>query len=45
MKPDECPNSEDISERIFSLPMHPELSEEDLKYILAGVEKVAKYYS
>jgi hypothetical protein len=24
--------------------MHPELSDEDLKNILAGVEKVAKYY-
>jgi perosamine synthetase len=44
MKPDECPISEDISERIFSLPMHPELSNEDLENILAGVEKVEKYY-
>ena len=44
MKPEECPISEDISTRTFSLPMHPELSDEDLKNILAGVEKVAKYY-
>jgi len=44
MKPDECQISEDISERIFSLPMHPELSDEDLKSILAGVEKVVNYY-
>jgi dTDP-4-amino-4,6-dideoxygalactose transaminase len=44
MKPEECPISEDISKRIFSLPMHPELSDEDLKNILVGIEKVAKYY-
>lgn len=25
MKPEECPLSEKISKRIFSLPMHPEL--------------------
>jgi len=44
MKPEECPVSEDISERIFSLPMHPELSDDDLDKILAGVEKVATYF-
>jgi dTDP-4-amino-4,6-dideoxygalactose transaminase len=44
MKPEECPISEDVSKRIFSLPMHPELSDEDLKNILVGVEKVAEYY-
>ena len=44
MKPEECPISEDISKRIFSLPMHPELSDEDLEKILVGVEKVATYY-
>lgn len=45
MKPDKCPISENISEKIFSLPMHPELSDEDLENILTGVEKVANYYS
>jgi len=45
MKPEECPISEDISKRIFSLPMHPELSNEDLKKILEGAKKVASYYS
>jgi dTDP-4-amino-4,6-dideoxygalactose transaminase len=45
LKPEECPISEDISKRIFSLPMHPELSDEDLRNILGGVEKVASHYS
>jgi len=44
MKTEECPVSEDISKRIFSIPMHPELSDDDLEKILAGVEKVATYY-
>ena len=43
MEPEECPISEEISERIFSLPMHPQLSDEDLKNILAGVERVTAY--
>ena len=44
MNPEECSVSEDISKRIFSLPMHPELTDEDLEMILAGVEKVATYF-
>jgi len=44
MEPEECPVSEEISERIFSLPMHPQLSDEDLENILAGVERVAAYF-
>jgi len=44
LKPKPCPVSEDVSKRIFSLPMHPQLTNEDLKTILAGVEKVATYY-
>ena len=44
MKPEECPISQDISKRIFSLPVHPELPDEDLKNLLAGVEKVVKYH-
>jgi len=44
MKPEECPISEEVSRRIFSLPMHPELSDEDLKKILSGVEKVAAHF-
>lgn len=44
MKPEECPISEDISKRIFSLPMHPELTDEDLEKIMVGVEKVAVHF-
>ena len=44
MKPQKTPVSEAISERIFSLPMHPELTEEDLKNIVKGVEKVASHH-
>jgi len=44
MKPEKCPASEDVSKRIFSLPMHPELSDDDLEKILEAVEKVAAYF-
>lgn len=44
MKPQECPVSEEIADRVFSLPMHPGLSDEDLSNILAGVEKVAGFF-
>jgi perosamine synthetase len=44
MKPEECPISEDISTKIFSLPMHSELTDEDLENILEGVEKLVKYF-
>jgi perosamine synthetase len=44
MKPQECPVSEEVAQRIFSLPMHPWLSDEDLSNILAGVEKVAAQF-
>lgn len=30
-----CPVSEDVSQRVMSLPVHPSLKEEDLKYIAA----------
>ncbi len=44
LEPEECPVSEDISERIFSLPMHPELTDKDLENVLTGVEKVVSHY-
>ena len=44
MEPEACPVSEDVSERIFSIPMHPELSDEDIKLIIGGIEKVSNYY-
>lgn len=42
--PAPCPVSEAVSKRIFSLPMHPALTDEDLEYIVVGVEKVAGHY-
>ena len=44
LEPEECPVSEDVAKRIFSLPMHPELTDEDLENVLAGVEKVVSHY-
>jgi perosamine synthetase len=44
MKPEPCPISEEISERIFSLPIHPYLSDKNLNEIREGVEKVATYF-
>ena len=44
LKPGACPVSEEISERIFSLPMHPYLTDKNLNEIRKGVEKVANYY-
>jgi len=44
MSPGKCPVSEEISKKIFSLPMHPELTDDDLNKILRGIEKVASYY-
>ncbi len=45
LKPKPCPVSEDLSTRIMSLPMHPYLSDTDLKKVVEGVGKVASYYS
>lgn len=42
--PQYCPVSEDLSTRILSLPMHPFLTELELKYVVAGVEKVVNHY-
>lgn len=44
MKPGACPVSEETSKRVFSLPMHPYLSDKNLKEIQEGVEKVATYF-
>ena len=42
--PEPCPVSEDVSKNIFSLPMFPDLTDENLNDIVAGTEKVAAYY-
>ncbi len=44
LKPKSCPVSEKLSKRIFSLPMHPYLSDIDLAKVVEGVEKIAGYY-
>jgi dTDP-4-amino-4,6-dideoxygalactose transaminase len=38
------PVAEDISKRVFSIPVHPSLSEEDLKKILKALEKASSYF-
>lgn len=44
MKPEPCPVADNISKRVLSLPIHPNLSEEDLSAIIKGVAKVSEYY-
>jgi perosamine synthetase len=44
MMPEECPVSDDVSKRIFSLPMHTSLTDDDLRTIVAGVEKVSAHF-
>ena len=38
------PVTEDVCKRVVSLPVHPALTEEDLKAIVRAVEKVATYF-
>jgi dTDP-4-amino-4,6-dideoxygalactose transaminase len=44
MKPEPCSVSEEVSRNILSLPMHPHLTEDELKLIVEGVEKVTSHY-
>jgi len=44
MHPERCPASEETSNRIFSLPIHPGLTDEEFAKILEGVEKVATFF-
>jgi perosamine synthetase len=39
-----CPIAEEMSKRVFSIPVHPSLSEEDLKKILQALEKVSSHF-
>jgi len=43
-KVDECPVAESVSERIFSLPVHPHLNKTTLEKIIEALELVAGYY-
>ncbi len=42
--PAPCPVSEDLSERILSIPLHPFINDDEINYIIEGVEKVVGYY-
>jgi perosamine synthetase len=39
-----CPVAEDVSKRVFSVPVHPSLGEDDLKKILEALEKVSSHF-
>jgi dTDP-4-amino-4,6-dideoxygalactose transaminase len=39
-----CPVAEDVSKKVFSVPVHPSLSDEDLGKILEALEKVSAYF-
>jgi perosamine synthetase len=40
----QCQVAEEMSKRVFSIPVHPSLSEEDLRKVLLALEKVSSYY-
>jgi len=40
-----CPVAEEASGKVFSIPVHPSLTEEDLSKIVTALEKVSTYYS
>jgi perosamine synthetase len=40
-----CPVSEELAERVLSLPIHPSLTENDLENICKAVEKAIELYS
>jgi dTDP-4-amino-4,6-dideoxygalactose transaminase len=39
-----CPVAEDLSKKVFSVPVHPNLGDEDLKKIIEALEKVSDYF-
>ncbi|MCW4019650.1 MAG: DegT/DnrJ/EryC1/StrS family aminotransferase, partial [Candidatus Bathyarchaeota archaeon] len=39
-----CPVAEEASKRVFSVPVHPCLTEEDLEKIVEALEKVSNHY-
>jgi len=41
----DCPVAYDVSKRVFSIPVHPSLTQEDLEKIVEALNKVATYYS
>jgi perosamine synthetase len=43
-KPNYCPVSEELSKKIFSIPMHTSLSKENLNSIVYALEKIIYHY-
>ena len=39
-----CPVTDDLSKKVFSIPVHPNLSDEDLKKIVKALEKVSSHF-
>ena len=39
-----CPVAEDLSKKVFSVPVHPNLGDEDLKKIIEALEKVSSHF-
>jgi dTDP-4-amino-4,6-dideoxygalactose transaminase len=39
-----CPVTDDLSKKVFSIPVHPNLSDEDLKKIIKALEKVSSHF-
>jgi perosamine synthetase len=39
-----CPITDDLSKKVFSIPVHPNLSDEDLKKIVKALEKVSSHF-
>jgi perosamine synthetase len=45
LNPNPCPHSEELSETILSLPMHPDLRTNEVSLVVEAVEKVVTHYS
>ncbi len=39
-----CPVAEDLSKRVFSVPVHPALSDEDVEKVVEALKKVSSYF-
>jgi dTDP-4-amino-4,6-dideoxygalactose transaminase len=39
-----CPVADDLSKKVFSIPVHPNLSNEDLEKIVEALEKVSSHF-
>ena len=39
-KPGDFPNSEDAAERVFSIPVYPEISKEQMDYVVSSIKEI-----